>query len=105
MLLALHGLVVSFYHIGSYVAIHLGSGCLCVAPWHLWLSPVAAMQMEFDPALELDVVHAPNGWQAADLFVSPAEFLDSMKPLLDDYLAAQGQPPVQKLEWQVSQQQ
>jgi hypothetical protein len=58
--------------------------------------------MEFDPALELDVVHAPLGWQAPDLFTAPDAFLDGMRPLLDQYLAAQGQQPTHDLEWQVS---
>lgn len=58
-------------------------------------------QMEFDPALEVDVVHAPLGWQAPDLFTAPGHFLDGMRPLLDAYLAAQGQQPTHDLEWQV----
>ncbi|WIA08704.1 hypothetical protein OEZ85_008128 [Tetradesmus obliquus] len=59
------------------------------------------LQMEFDPALEVDVVHAPLGWQAPDLFTAPGYFLDGMRPLLDAYLAAQGQQPTHDLEWQV----
>jgi hypothetical protein len=57
--------------------------------------------MEFDPALELDVVHAPHGWQAPDLFTAPGDFLDGMRPLLDQHLSAQGQQPTHDLEWQV----
>jgi hypothetical protein len=64
----------------------------CLMPTH---------QMEFDPALELDVVHAPHGWQAPDLFTAPGEFLEGMRPMLDHYLAAQGQQPTHDLEWQV----
>lgn len=59
------------------------------------------LQMEFDPALDVDVVHAPHGWRDSDLWLSPAEFLDSMKPLLDKYLESQGEARVTDMEWQV----
>eukprot|EP00882_Tetradesmus_deserticola_P013757 GHRQ01014610.1.p1 GENE.GHRQ01014610.1~~GHRQ01014610.1.p1 ORF type:complete len:209 (+),score=84.68 GHRQ01014610.1:462-1088(+) len=62
---------------------------------------VCAPQMEFDPALELDLVHAPHGWQAPDLVTAPSDFLDGMRPLLDQYLSAQGQQPTHDLEWRV----
>jgi len=64
--------------------------------------PPCCPQIEFDPALSLDMVHTPRGWRDGDLFVSGPEFLDAMKPLLDTYLAAQGERPIQDLEWQVS---
>eukprot|EP00879_Flechtneria_rotunda_P022727 GHRR01024003.1.p1 GENE.GHRR01024003.1~~GHRR01024003.1.p1 ORF type:complete len:1043 (+),score=481.75 GHRR01024003.1:427-3129(+) len=59
------------------------------------------LQMEFDAALELDLVHAPRAWRDADLFAHPVDWLDAMKPLLDRYLVAQGEQPVQEMEWQV----
>lgn len=67
------------------------------------LMGVACFQMEFDPSLDVDVNHAPRDWRDADLWVSAAEFLDSMKPHLDKYLAAQGEPPVEEMEWQVGE--
>ena len=64
-------------------------------------SPPPAPQIEFDPALDVDLVHTPRGWRDADLFVSGPDFLEAMRPLLDTYLAAQGEAPLQDLEWQV----
>eukprot|EP00878_Enallax_costatus_P003419 GHUV01003630.1.p1 GENE.GHUV01003630.1~~GHUV01003630.1.p1 ORF type:complete len:938 (+),score=439.83 GHUV01003630.1:187-3000(+) len=59
------------------------------------------LQMEFDPALDVDVIHAPHGWRDSELWVNPPEFLDGMKPLLDKYLEAQGEAAVTDMEWQV----
>jgi lipase chaperone LimK len=58
-------------------------------------------QVEFDPALEVDVVRTPCGWRDPDLLVSAPDFLEAMRPLLDTYLAAQGEEPLQDMEWQV----
>jgi hypothetical protein len=57
--------------------------------------------MEFDPQLEVELNHAPRGWQDAELHTSPAAFLQGMRPLLDAYLAAQGEAALQDVEWQV----
>jgi hypothetical protein len=51
--------------------------------------------------MDVDVVHAPRGWQDPELFTAPANFLQGMRPLLDAYLAVQGEAPLQELEWQV----
>jgi hypothetical protein len=58
-------------------------------------------QIEFDPSLDVEVVHTPRGWRDPDLFVSGPDFLDAMRPLLNTYLAAQGEAPLQETEWQV----
>lgn len=60
-------------------------------------------QIEFEPSLDVDVVHAPRGWRDPDLFTSGPDFLEAMRPLLDTYLAAQGEQPLQDSEWQVGQ--
>ncbi|GBF99771.1 hypothetical protein Rsub_12399 [Raphidocelis subcapitata] len=56
---------------------------------------------EFDPSLALDVVNAPLGWTDPRLSPEPAAWLDSMRPLLDAYLTAQGEAPTHDIEWKV----
>lgn len=68
------------------------------------MTVVLLPQIEFEPSLDVDVVHAPRGWRDPDLFISGPEFLDAMRPLLDTYLEAQGEKPLQDIEWQVGQQ-
>lgn len=58
-------------------------------------------QIEFDPSLDVEVVHTPRGWRDPDLFVAAPDFLDAMRPLLNTYLAAQGEAPLEETEWQV----
>lgn len=74
--------------------------CLCPNLLHL-LFLALSPQIEFDPSLDVDVVHAPVGWRAPDLFITGPDFLDAMRPLLDTYLEAQGEQPLQDMEWQV----
>jgi hypothetical protein len=64
---------------------------------------VCPAQIEFEPSLDVDVVHAPRGWRDPDLFTSAPDFMEAMRPLLDTYLAAQGERPLQDMEWQVRQ--
>ncbi|KAF8072705.1 hypothetical protein HT031_000365 [Scenedesmus sp. PABB004] len=60
------------------------------------------LQMEFDAALELELVHAPPAWAAPEAARGGQAFLEGMRPLLDEYLAAQGEPRLADLEWQAS---
>eukprot|EP00775_Hariotina_reticulata_P006313 gene6313-6548_t len=59
------------------------------------------LKMEFDASLDLDLVHAPRGWQDPELFQQPADWLEGMRPLLNQHLTAQGEQPVNDSEWQV----
>lgn len=57
--------------------------------------------MEFDPQFELELVHPPLPWQDPQLFMSDEQFLDDMKPLLNEYLSAHGEQAIRDVEWQV----
>jgi hypothetical protein len=57
--------------------------------------------MEFDPSLEVDLVHPPRAWKDPDLTPDEGAFLESMRPLLEEYLRVQGEEPLADVEWQV----
>lgn len=86
-------------HLAAISRLRAGPMSPAHEPW--CCACLAASQIEFDPSLAVDVAHTPRGWRDSDLFTSSPDFLEGMRPLLDTYLAAQGEAPLQDMEWQV----
>jgi hypothetical protein len=82
----------------SFVATQL---CPGVVPTPYLPTTKSPHQNEFDPSLGVDLVNAPLGWRDPRLSEEPASWLEGMRPLLDDYLAAQGERPTHDIEWKV----